>query len=189
MRHLDSTLSLAATLSTSLLFSIVSPTLPVIACRIFEGDGIAAMHPSSSTDWTTCHTLPAGASSSSSSVPRIRSHSPTCGRTPAARFASALPFPPLFAPVSLPLSLPPPLFQERVPFSGISGVVESLSPTLHTHQHPLFGYEPTEVDQPEDVAAGTVPGVKRAAVRKLLHELGITADQLPRQFPSLSHKP
>ncbi|KAJ1480908.1 putative type 1 isopentenyl-diphosphate delta-isomerase 1 [Baffinella frigidus] len=45
--------------------------------------------------------------------------------------------------------------------------------------HPLFGFEPTEVDSPEDVAAGTVPGVRRAAVRKLKHELGIEAEQLP----------
>jgi isopentenyldiphosphate isomerase len=34
--------------------------------------------------------------------------------------------------------------------------------------------EPSEIDQPEDVAAGTVPGVKHAAVRKLQHELGMT---------------
>jgi isopentenyl-diphosphate delta-isomerase type 1 len=34
--------------------------------------------------------------------------------------------------------------------------------------------EPAEVDQPTDVAAGTVPGVKNAAVRKLEHELGMT---------------
>jgi len=45
--------------------------------------------------------------------------------------------------------------------------------------HPLHGYSPTEVDTPEDVANGTTPGVKRAAVRKLKHELGIEADQLP----------
>lgn len=34
--------------------------------------------------------------------------------------------------------------------------------------------EPNEVDTPEDVAAGTVMGVKHAAIRKLDHELGIT---------------
>jgi len=45
--------------------------------------------------------------------------------------------------------------------------------------HPLYGYEPTEVDTPEDVAAGTTMGVKYAAVRKLDQELGIAADQVP----------
>ena len=39
--------------------------------------------------------------------------------------------------------------------------------------HPLVGQKPEEVDQPDDVADGTVPGVKNAAVRKLDHELGI----------------
>mmetsp|Transcript_98584 Transcript_98584/g.180811 ORF Transcript_98584/g.180811 Transcript_98584/m.180811 type:complete len:342 (+) Transcript_98584:118-1143(+) len=45
--------------------------------------------------------------------------------------------------------------------------------------HPLFGYNPTEVDTPEDVASGEVPGAKRAAIRKLDHELGIKAEQVP----------
>jgi len=45
--------------------------------------------------------------------------------------------------------------------------------------HPLFGYTPSEVDQPEDVESGVTPGVKAAAVRKLLHELGISSEQLP----------
>jgi isopentenyl-diphosphate delta-isomerase type 1 len=45
--------------------------------------------------------------------------------------------------------------------------------------HPLHGMSPPEVDSPEDVAAGTVPGVKFAAVRKLEHELGIPPSQLP----------
>ena len=36
-----------------------------------------------------------------------------------------------------------------------------------------------EVDTPSDVANGTVPGVKNAAVRKLDHELGIPANELP----------
>jgi len=39
--------------------------------------------------------------------------------------------------------------------------------------------EPNEVDTPEDLKNGTVPGVKRAAVRKLYHELGIPSEQLP----------
>jgi isopentenyl-diphosphate delta-isomerase type 1 len=39
--------------------------------------------------------------------------------------------------------------------------------------------EPSEVDQPSDVAAGTVPGVKNAAVRKLEHELGMTFSTPP----------
>mmetsp|Transcript_61221 Transcript_61221/g.162747 ORF Transcript_61221/g.162747 Transcript_61221/m.162747 type:complete len:306 (-) Transcript_61221:304-1221(-) len=45
--------------------------------------------------------------------------------------------------------------------------------------HPLFGYSPTEVDSPADVSSGLTPGVKRAAVRKLNHELGIGANQVP----------
>jgi isopentenyl-diphosphate delta-isomerase len=44
--------------------------------------------------------------------------------------------------------------------------------------HPLFGYSPTEIDSPSDVASGNTPGVKRAAIRKLDHELGIKASQL-----------
>mmetsp|Transcript_4162 Transcript_4162/g.10694 ORF Transcript_4162/g.10694 Transcript_4162/m.10694 type:complete len:315 (-) Transcript_4162:101-1045(-) len=44
--------------------------------------------------------------------------------------------------------------------------------------HPLYGYDPCEVDQPEDVASGQTPGVKHAAVRKLAHELGIPAHQV-----------
>lgn len=39
--------------------------------------------------------------------------------------------------------------------------------------HPLHGQQPSEVDLPSDVASGAVPGVKRAAIRKLAHELGI----------------
>jgi len=39
--------------------------------------------------------------------------------------------------------------------------------------HPLHGYSPTEVDGPEEVAAGSAPGIRRAAVRKLEHELGM----------------
>ncbi|KAK9829001.1 hypothetical protein WJX72_003326 [[Myrmecia] bisecta] len=45
--------------------------------------------------------------------------------------------------------------------------------------HPLHGHVPSEVDQPGDVADGSVMGAKRAAVRKLGHELGIPATQLP----------
>eukprot|EP01062_Namystynia_karyoxenos_P071236 TRINITY_DN66679_c0_g1_i1.p1 TRINITY_DN66679_c0_g1~~TRINITY_DN66679_c0_g1_i1.p1 ORF type:complete len:285 (+),score=89.07 TRINITY_DN66679_c0_g1_i1:86-856(+) len=44
--------------------------------------------------------------------------------------------------------------------------------------HPLHGYSPTEVDQPEDTRRGA-PGAKRAAQRKLLHELGIDPQQVP----------
>ena len=56
--------------------------------------------------------------------------------------------------------------------------------------HPLHGYNPTEVDTPEDVRAGTVPGVKRAAIRKMDHELGIPAEQIPIEkfkFLTLMH--
>ena len=45
--------------------------------------------------------------------------------------------------------------------------------------HPLHGMSPPEVDSPQDVADGTVPGAKNAAVRKLDHELGIPASQVP----------
>ena len=38
---------------------------------------------------------------------------------------------------------------------------------------------PDEVDGPEDVADGSAMGAKRAAVRKLDHELGIKAGTLP----------
>ena len=48
--------------------------------------------------------------------------------------------------------------------------------------HPLYGQTPDEVDGP--LVDGQEPiGVKRAAVRKLMHELGIKADALkPEQF-------
>lgn len=39
--------------------------------------------------------------------------------------------------------------------------------------HPLHGMAADEVDGPNDVADGTVRGTKRAAIRKLDHELGI----------------
>lgn len=39
--------------------------------------------------------------------------------------------------------------------------------------------EPPEVDGPEDVANGTVVGVKNAAIRKLEHELGIVPGEIP----------
>lgn len=45
--------------------------------------------------------------------------------------------------------------------------------------HPLYGYSPSEADSEEDVANGTVHGVKAAAVRKLQHELGIDPSQVP----------
>ena len=45
--------------------------------------------------------------------------------------------------------------------------------------HPLSGQSPCEADGPESVSDGSVPGVKAAAVRKLLHELGIKASDVP----------
>ena len=39
--------------------------------------------------------------------------------------------------------------------------------------HPLHGMSPPEVDSESDVAKGQVVGVKRAAVRKLMQELGL----------------
>ncbi|KAK9838284.1 hypothetical protein WJX81_002324 [Elliptochloris bilobata] len=44
--------------------------------------------------------------------------------------------------------------------------------------HPLHGHTPSEVDRPEDVASGAVPGAQRAALRKLWHELGIAPEAL-----------
>jgi len=44
--------------------------------------------------------------------------------------------------------------------------------------HPLAGLTPSEVDG-EEAAAGSAPGAARAAVRKLQHELGVPAAQLP----------
>jgi len=41
--------------------------------------------------------------------------------------------------------------------------------------HPLIGQE---ADSPEDLANGSVPGVKLAAIRKLKHELGIEEEQV-----------
>lgn len=38
---------------------------------------------------------------------------------------------------------------------------------------------PHQVDKPEDLKDGSVPGVKNAAVRKLYHELGIAAEDVP----------
>lgn len=45
--------------------------------------------------------------------------------------------------------------------------------------HPLYGYEPNEVDSAESIAAGRCEGVKHAAVRKLEHELGLPASAVP----------
>jgi len=47
--------------------------------------------------------------------------------------------------------------------------------------HPLYGQVPDEVDGPEAVAKGEVPGVKAAAIRKLQHELGIPPSQVPAE--------
>jgi len=44
--------------------------------------------------------------------------------------------------------------------------------------HPLYGFEPTEVDTHQAIQEGTIPGVKTAANRKLGHELGIPSSQL-----------
>lgn len=46
--------------------------------------------------------------------------------------------------------------------------------------HPLFGYEPTEVEEAASVAVGEAPATISAAIRKLDHELGIPASELPR---------
>jgi isopentenyl-diphosphate delta-isomerase type 1 len=44
--------------------------------------------------------------------------------------------------------------------------------------HPLYGFDPSEVDTEEDVLSGEVKGVKNAAIRKLNHELGISPKKL-----------
>lgn len=46
--------------------------------------------------------------------------------------------------------------------------------------HPLHGQEPNEVDD-VDVAFPSFPGIKHAAIRKLNHELGISADDVPHE--------
>jgi isopentenyl-diphosphate delta-isomerase type 1 len=45
--------------------------------------------------------------------------------------------------------------------------------------HPLSGLGGSEIDSPADVAKGDPAGAKRAAVRKMLHELGVPAEQVP----------
>jgi isopentenyl-diphosphate delta-isomerase len=46
--------------------------------------------------------------------------------------------------------------------------------------HPLFGQTPNEVDTDEGgVLDGSVVGIRHAAVRKLEHELGIPAAEVP----------
>ena len=46
--------------------------------------------------------------------------------------------------------------------------------------HPLHGQEPSEVDD-VNVAYPNFPGIKNAAIRKLNHELGIVADDVPHE--------
>jgi isopentenyl-diphosphate delta-isomerase len=45
--------------------------------------------------------------------------------------------------------------------------------------HPLYSQAPEEVDSDEQLAAGSVPGIKAGAVRKLQQELGIEPAALP----------
>ena len=45
--------------------------------------------------------------------------------------------------------------------------------------HPLYGYEPSEVDEEKEVARGNVSGAINAAIRKLEHELGIPRGTIP----------
>lgn len=53
--------------------------------------------------------------------------------------------------------------------------------------HPLYGYSPSEVDAPDDILQGTVPGIKHAAVRKLMHELGISIPASSLKFLTRLH--
>eukprot|EP00605_Chrysophyceae_sp_TOSAG23-4_P002612 GSChrysophyteH1.ASY1.ANO1.2884.1 assembled CDS len=53
--------------------------------------------------------------------------------------------------------------------------------------HPLYGYEPSEVDEEKEVARGNVSGAINAAIRKLEHELGIPRGTIPpSQFKYLT---
>lgn len=47
--------------------------------------------------------------------------------------------------------------------------------------HPLHGYDPTEVEDLKDAEAGRTPATINAAIRKLDHELGIRATQVPAE--------
>jgi isopentenyl-diphosphate delta-isomerase len=44
--------------------------------------------------------------------------------------------------------------------------------------HPLFGFEPSEVDNDENILSGNVKGINYAAFRKLDHELGLKSNQI-----------
>jgi farnesyl-diphosphate farnesyltransferase len=46
--------------------------------------------------------------------------------------------------------------------------------------HPLYGYEPCEVDEEVDVAKGNVGGAINAAIRKLEHELGVPTNAISK---------
>ena len=78
---------------------------------------------------------------------------------------------------SIPLPVP------RGPNSGpCSLAVQITFPSVWTNtccSHPISGCDPSEVDEDADIARGTVPGAKRAAIRKLEHELGIPAGSIP----------
>ncbi|QDZ21640.1 isopentenyl-diphosphate delta-isomerase [Chloropicon primus] len=47
--------------------------------------------------------------------------------------------------------------------------------------HPLYGYEPSEVESLSNTEVGKAPGTINAAIRKLDHELGIRAAQVPAE--------
>eukprot|EP00210_Caulerpa_lentillifera_P004420 g4217.t1 len=44
--------------------------------------------------------------------------------------------------------------------------------------HPLYGFQPTEVDTLQSIVDGSVHGIKTAVIRKLGQELGIVSSQL-----------
>jgi len=54
--------------------------------------------------------------------------------------------------------------------------------------HPLTGLDPDEVDLEDKVLDGSVPGVKRAAIRKLEQELGLPNKSLINDFKLLDKK-
>lgn len=54
----------------------------------------------------------------------------------------------------------------------------SAHPAAHPNLFPCPPLTHEQVDQPQQVQDGTVPGIRNAAVRKLQHELGIAPSQV-----------
>lgn len=67
---------------------------------------------------------------------------------------------------------------EQVEPSARCSTTEALTHASRPHT-PISSMSLFQVDKPEDLKDGSVPGVKNAAVRKLAHELGISAEDVP----------